>query len=737
MSFDRPTFHESWHRVASLRPRLKPGARVYRQVFRGQLWHVVEDPSGARFFRLSESAWGFVGLLDGRRTTAQAWEISCGRYGDDAPTQGEAIQLLAQLYSSDLLQAELPGDTEALLRRRRRRIGREARGWLASIFFARVPLWDPDRFLDRWVPLVAWLFSPLGFLLWLALLGAGGWHLVGRERELASGFAGALSTDNLVWLYLCFALIKLFHELGHAFACKTFGRRSAGGGEVHTIGLMFLIFLPVPYVDASSSWALRSRLHRIIVAAAGVIVELAVAAVAAVIWARSAPGTLTHALAFNVIFIAGVSTVIFNANPLMRYDGYYVLSDLLGIPNLAQRGADHVKYLVKRFAWGVRRAVNPASAPGEGFWLPSYAVLSAVYRAAVYVAIMLYIADQQFVIGAAIILLALILWVAVPVSRFAHYLFLNAELERVRPRALLTTALVFGSLAVLLGALPLPDHVRATGIVEPARFASVFARTDGFITHVADSGSAVLPPQAGAALVLAENPALRAELTELRAETERLSIARRVALSDDLARVSQFDEQLAAIRDRIAWIESSLKALTVAPPLLPEGDPDDAASNPPVWICPDEERLRGAYMRRGQLLGMVADLSSFVVRAGAEQRVAALLIEEHAERADVRARSRPSQASSGRIARIVPAGSEKLPAESLAISSGGTIDVRPEESGEPRAAEPVFEVAIDLERPEGWYTGQRVEVRFRLADKPLLTQLWRSVRQTLQERFRV
>lgn len=727
MGVDRPTFHESWHRVAELTPRLRTSSRVVRQTYRGQVWHVVEDASGSQFFRMNEPGWRFVGLLDGRTTVERAWQAVSEALGDSAPTQGEVIQLLGQLYSSNLLQAEVAGDTEALFRRQRKRVGREVRAYLMSLLFLRIPLWDPDAFLTRWTPLVGWLFSWVGALLWVALLVAGAWHLIGRERELASGLSGVLATENLIWLYLTFAVIKGLHELGHGFACKAFGMRapdpSGASGAVHTIGVMFLVFMPVPYVDASSSWLFKSRWRRIVVAAAGIVVELSLAAIAAIVWARSAPGTAASAIAFNAMFLAGVSTLVFNGNPLMRYDGYYILADLLELPNLAKRGQDYVSYLVKKYVYGVRRALSPAYSAGERWWLTAYTVLSWVYRVFVYIAITLFILDQQWVLGAVVLIFIGLAWLLVPTGKLLRYLAADAELSRTRGRAVWTTAAACAAVVIGIGLIPVPDHVRVEGVVEPARFANIYAGTDGRLESVRASGESVGPGQEP--LVKAQSEDMRSRRVIVDAERVRLATARRLALGQDPAEAQRLEQQIAAVEDQSRWVDENLAALTMAAPL--EG----------TWIAPDLEPRVGGAMRRGEALGVVADLSSLVVRATAEQAEAATLIAAPRHVVELRARGRPGQSATGTIERIFPAGSERLPSPALGFSAGGSVATDPRESRGVKTVQPFFEVRVKIDETAGLLPGQRVVARFRLEDRPLLSQAWRAISRVLQERFRV
>ena len=237
---------------------------------------------------------------------------------------------MSQLYFANLLQYDLAADSAQLFERYKKRRQREIGFQFLNIMFMRFPLLDPDRFLVRTLPVVRKLISPFGAVLWLLVVGFGLNIVVDNFSALRVQGQGMLATNNLFLLYLGLIVVKTFHEFGHAYFCRRFG------GEVHVMGVMLMIFTPMPYVDATSSWSFRERWKRVLVGAAGMIVEIFIAAIAAFFWAQTGPGIL-HSLAYNIMFVASVSTVIFNVNPLMRFDGYYILSDLLEIPNLNQR----------------------------------------------------------------------------------------------------------------------------------------------------------------------------------------------------------------------------------------------------------------------------------------------------------------------------------------------------------------------------------------------------------------
>lgn len=727
MPVDRPTFSESWYRVASLRPRLRSTVQVFRQHFRGMMWHVLQDPSNNQFFRLSDSAYTFVALLDGRRSVADAWRICNEQLGDAAPTQGEVIQLLGQLYTGNLLQAELPPDAEGLFNRYRKRVTREVQSYLMNLLFIRIPLFDPDHFLERWVGVVGWLFSWAGMLFWLALVATAGYFVVGRWDELYNQGSGVLDADNLVWLYLSGVVIKIIHEFGHGFACKKFGKASGSGGEVHVLGVMLLVFMPMPYVDASSAWAFRHKLHRMVVGAGGMLVEIAVAAIAAIVWANVTPDTPLHALAYNTMFLGSVTTVLFNANPLLRYDGYYMLSDLLEIPNLAQRAKQYLTYLVRKYAWGVRQARNPANTQGEKVWFVLYGVSSSIYRVFIVAAILLFIANKLFFVGMALAVAMVFVYAVMPLGKFLHYLATSQELLRVRPRAVLSTLGLVAAIVVGVGMIPAPDRVRIEGVVEPADLAVVYAQGDGFVRNVLDSNRPVAAEKD--VLVTAENPDLETAVRQLETDLRITTIQRYEAqAAGRLAEAQSLSNDMKALERFIAEGKKQVADLTLEPRI--DGR----------WVSPQVDRLYGVYLKKNQKIGMVAS-ERMIIRATAGQDIAArirdeVMADEANRQVEMRIKNRADLKVAGRIEDMIPAGQEYLPSAALGIAAGGSVPTAQGDDKGVKAAQRVFELKIAPAAGEvPLYTGQRVVVRVTMPPKPLAQQWWRSLLQLIQRRF--
>ncbi len=727
MPVDRPTFSESWYRVADLKPRLRSTVQVYRRHFRGQPTFVIEDPTSNQFFKCNAPAYSFVGMLDGHRTVGEIWRICNDELGDWAPTQREVIQLLGQLYVGNLIHAEMPPDAEGLFQRYRKRRMREVQGFLTNLLFVKIPLIDPDRFLERWVGVVGWLYSWIGLILWVGVLSVGFYAVAGRWGDLFNRANAVLDPDNLPLLYLAAIIAKVFHEFSHGFACKRFGKIGGTGGEVHVMGVMFLVFMPLPYVDASSAWAFRSKWHRTVVGMAGMMVELAIAAIAAVVWANTGQGQAINAVAYNIMFLASVTVVLFNGNPLLRFDGYYILSDLIETPNLHQRCRQYLYYLVKRYVYGVRPANlrSPATTGGEKVWFIVFVFASTVYRVFITIRILLFVADKLFFVGAILAASALVAWLGVPLYKFVRYLFTNGELMRVRGRAMATTAAFVALLVIGVGLIPAPDRFRIEGVVEPVRLAIMHTAADGFVIDMLPSGSMVEPD--GEPLLRAENPELIAKHSQLIARRGGLIIQRRLALSENIAKAQVYAEQLVALETQIRRAEGELADLNLHAPFAGK------------WISPDAERAKGAYLRRGEKVGLLVDLSELLIRATAGQQSAAMLVNEAASRVDLRVQGRPDMEFGGTIEQILPAGQEQLPSAALGYAAGGALAVAPDDPRGLRTMERFFEIRIrpDADSHVRLLPGQRVVARLALPRRPLIAQWWRRLLQVIQRRFHI
>ncbi|OLC13092.1 MAG: hypothetical protein AUH29_14525 [Candidatus Rokubacteria bacterium 13_1_40CM_69_27] len=710
-------FSPSWYRVAALTPRLRSHAQIHRHQYRGQVWYVLQDLSTHRYHRFSPAAYLIIGLMDGRRTVQDLWEITTTRLGDDAPTQDEMIQLLAQLHGTDVLQCDVPPDTAELLERHERQQRRVWQTRLLSVFAWRVSLLDPERFLRALLPFVRPFIGWAGALLWLAVVGTAVVLAAVHWSDLTKDVMDRVSApSNLVLLWLSFPIVKVLHEFGHAFTTKAFG------GEVHDMGVMLLVVTPVPYVDASSASAFRDKRQRIAVGAAGMVVELFLAGLALFVWLTAETSTV-RALAYNVIIIAGISTVLFNGNPLLRYDGYYILADLLEIPNLRARSTAYLGYLCERYLFGRRDAEPPTATPGERAWFVPYAIASVAYRTLVGVTIILFMAGKFFVVGVILAASAVITWGIVPTLRGLHFLLTSPRIRRVRIRAVTVTALVVAVVVGVIGWVPVPLRSRTEGVVWIPEEAFVRTGIDGFVDQiVARPGARV---RRGDVLIVCRDPLLAAQVRVLTARRQELEARYAEERRKDLVRAEMLRDELRYVSGALARAQERTDALVIR------------SGTDGAFVAPLAEDLPGRFVRQGELLGHVVDLNTITVRVVVSQAHIDL-VRYRTQEVKVRLAERIPETVPAVVKREVPGATERLPSMALGSQGGGQIAIDPRDTHGVTALQKVFQ--FDLELPAHAKlvnVGGRVYVRFDHGWEPFATQGYRYLRQIFLSRFNV
>lgn len=708
-------FSDSWHLVAAQRPALRPDVPVHRQAFRGELWHVLGDPYQNRWYRVRPAAWRFLARLDGLRTVEQAWQLCLDAEPEQAPGQQEVVNLLAQLYGAGVLRSDLPPDGAAAFKRLQARRGREVRSQLLNFLFIRIPLVDPQRWLEWATPLIRVLFSRAAFVVWLALVGVGAAVVLGQMERFSDQTRNLLAPGNLGWLYLAWTAMKLAHELAHAAAVRR------AGGEVHVLGVMLLVFTPVPYVDASAAWSFRAKRDRILVGAAGVMSDLAFAAVAAVVWFVTGQG-LVNSLAHNLIVLGSISTLLFNANPLLRFDGYYVLADALDQPNLQQRATAQLQSTVESRVFGRREARPVGRTPREAFWLGLFGAASGVYRVIVLVTIVGFVAGQWFGIGLLIGAAGAVLWGIVPLVRFCHYVLRSPALARCRPRALGWTAGTVAVLVVVGGLVPLPDHFRAPGVVRARHAANVVSETDGHVNRVlARSGDRVV---AGQPLLELRNPELEFALRKADAMVTEVETRLAWARETQPAYLEPLRARLESARRQRDELAARRQAWVIRAP------------HAGVWVAPYSADYAGVWVPRGVELGTIVDPAAFYFSSVVPQTAAADLFGAPLRRGEVWLPGAAASPLRGNAVDVVPAERTRLPTASLGWLAGGEVQVSDEGSGR-QTREPFFEVRIALPPDAALQHLRAGTARFTRPPRPLLAQGWRALRQLLQERYQL
>jgi len=713
---DTPLHSSLWYRVAELRPRLVARARLHRHRYRGEVWYLLQDAASGRVHRFTPGARLLLAAMDGQRSVQDLWTLGVRRLADDAPTQDEVIGLLGQLHGADLLMTDVPPDALELFDRgQREKSAKRRRSW-ANPMAMRIPLWDPGAFLDRHAAWWPRLWSRGAALVWLLVVLPALLLLPAHWPELTGNLSDqVLQAKNLFLIGLIFPLIKALHEMGHATATR------AAGGEVHDMGVMLLVLMPVPYVDASAANVLRSRWARARIGAAGMLVELFIAALAFYCWLLVEPG-LVRALCFNLMLVAGVSTLVFNGNPLLRYDAYYILADLVELPNLAAQSARYWGYLIKRHLLRLRDQVSPATTPSECWWFGLYGILSAIYRVFVTLAIALFIGTQFFFIGVVLALWAVVMMVGAPLVKSLKALAAVPQAQERPVKVYGASAATAAVLVLVVALLPLPARTQAEGVVWLPEQALVRAGAPGFLrTLEAAPGSQV---STGTPIARSVDPALDAQVRLSQARVAELEATHAAEFVSDRAQAAVVMEQLQHERSMLERVLERARGLQVA------------AASDGRFVVARATDLPGRYLRQGELIGYIIGNEPPVVRVVLDQ-ASIEAVARHTRSVDMRLAGALDQALPGRILRQIPAGRGEVSSAALVATGGGRIAADPRDPAGRRTLERVFELDVAFEQPPATPLpfGQRVHLRFDHPPEPLAQQLWRPLRRLFLRHF--
>ncbi len=708
-----PLHSPEWYRVAPLRLRLRAGVTVSRQPVRGQVWHVLTDPVSGRHHRFNDSAYRFISGCDGQRTLDEVWSMQLAADGDAAPTQAEAIHIVAQAYAAQILIGNVAPDAAALVKKQARADARRKRSAANPLAF-RVPLWDPDRFLARHLSAVRALLGPAARTTGWAVAAAGLLWMVLNASELGRDTRVQLESPRLLLLmWLAYPLLKALHELAHAFMVKVHG------GHVHEIGVTLMMLTPVPYVDASAATAFAGKRERIAVSAAGILVEAIAASVALAGWSLLEPG-LARQACLAVAVVGGVSTLLVNGNPLMRYDGYHVLCDALELPNLAVRSARWWTLALQRTVLRMPQAQLEALARGETPWLMAYAPLAWVWRVVLLATIAVALAHTSTALGIGLIIFAA--WAAVgqPLLAGGRWVWASPQAGGQRLRAGLALAAAGTLGAVLLFAVPLPERTQAPAVVWLPDDAVLRAHSDARVEEflVAD-GTQVEP---GMPVVRLSNEELLADLARVRAEFRSAEIERLQRFETDAARSAVADDDVRRLSAEVARLQDQADHLLVR------------AASAGRAVITEPQRSVGRWVPQGEILAQVLPPGAPIVRALVGNDDIALVRDRPGD-IQVTLAHGQGETLAATLRHAVPRATFEMPTAALGDAAGGPVAIDRSDPSGRIALEPrfVFDLALPVGTPAR--VGARAMVTFVHGHASAADWLARAGRQAFLRHF--
>lgn len=644
------------------------------QRYGGQQWVHIEVAATSGFYRVGFTEYVFLSLLDGRTTFSEALAITARTQGPAALTEDSAQVLYRWILDQDLGRFTESHVAESRFHAgpRRTEIGQRAARW--NPFWIRIPLGRPDNLLKFLEPALGWLFSVPATIVALICIVSSALRLIAAREQFATAARQVFAPDNWLWLLAAWIFLKVIHETAHGLVCRRYG------GSVRDSGIILAFFAPLAYVDVTSSWAFSSRWQRIHTALAGIYIELLVASAAALFWLSTESELASHLL-HNVIVMASLSTILFNANPLMRFDGYYVLSDLLQIPNLASRAAGVIRRTLQQLLWGLNSA-EPAEAGSRRRTLLLYGVAAACWKLIICTSLVIAASVLLHGAGVALAIAGIVAWVAGPAVRLAQWIGSAGRRSPMRlARAVMLSTAITGCVTAALICTPVPFGATAPGVVQLPDGSTVRAVVDGFIDELhVHPGQQV---SAGDLLITLRNQELEAEHADLGLQLQQARLRRQAALNQHDAAGAKVTADLeTALTSRLRRSTERVAGLRLC------------ASVSGTVVLQHIDKLRGRYVREGDELLMVDNRGPRQLQISVGQQDQPQLETLAGRSIRVRVGTRP--AFSGRLTRINPRATLTLKHAGLAAPEGGDLAVVEDGDGEYRLTEHRFDAVIEL-----------------------------------------
>ncbi len=574
--------HHTTVELANCKLSLRDDLVFHLQEYGGAQCYLIEDELNSRFYRVGLAEYHLISLLDGRTTLAKAVAMSSAEKGKHAVGELEAVTICKWLIDSGLATTDASRRSERLMETYEEKSRKKNLAKLNPVT-PKFQLFNPDSLLSKANEVLGWLFSGPFIVVWFCVVLVGAYHLWMNWDSVGGAQDLVFAPENWLWLAITWIVLKLVHETAHGLVCKRFD------GEVRHSGIVMIVMIPLPYVDVSSSWRFRSKWQRICVAGAGMYAEIFLAAMAAIVWCHVDVGVVKQQ-AFNIMLAGSLTTLLFNANPLMRFDGYYMLTDWLEAPNLGTHGQQFLKWAGKRFYLGLD-SKKPKWPEGRGGLIAGYALAALIWK--VLICVGLVIAAESLFFGAGLVLaiVAIGMWVVWPLFKLFKFVFIGEQTQQrpSRIRFCMTSCILVLSLLAAYQFVPWNARIKAPAIVDFATNTEIRMPVGGFLRElcVANDQSVVT----GQLLARLENRDLLADVGKMKIEIQESQLRiRQLRQNEEMAAYEAELKNLEALQNRLNERTEQLNGLEVR------------ATADGIIVADDLDSLRGTYLSAGQKL---------------------------------------------------------------------------------------------------------------------------------------
>jgi len=722
--------------------RMRPDLTARRHRYHGRTFWVVKEPVGLNYFRFHEEEYAILCMLDGRSSLEDIKEQFEVQFAPQKITYHDLLQFVGMLHRSGLVISEATGQGHQLRKRRDEKKWRELLGKMANVFALRFRGVDPERFFNAIYPYTGWFFRWYTVVC-VMILGLAALTLVGVQFDEFSrrlpNFHSFFGPQNWFYLAITMAVVKVLHEFGHGLSCKHFG------GECHELGAMMLVFTPALYCNVSDSWMLPNKWHRAAIGAAGMYVELFLASIATFLWWFSTPGLFNH-ICLSIMFICSVSTVVFNGNPLLRFDGYYILMDILEIPNLRQKSTEITRRFFVWLCLGIEQPENPFLPHKHQWAFALYTIAAVIYRWIVVFSIIFFLNSvlEPYglkILGQLMALSGLFGLLVQPVWELGKFFYTPGRMNKMKMERVWATAGVVAAAIAFVVFVPLPFSVKCTFEIQPRNSQQVFTATPGQITLVsAKPGQSVA---AGETIMQLVNPDLELEVIELdgkRREAKMVVDALSKQRYSDPGAIDQLDqarEMLASAEKQYLQKKDELDRLAIKAPtagtVIPPPSRSERAAAAPgrlrSWTgTPFDQKNVGALITPTDpicIVGNPADVQAVLV---VDQAYIDLVKEGQAVRCLLEANTH--RAYDSHIESIAAIEVQAV-SKSSSTQAGGRLETKADPSGMFKPLNTSYQAAAPLGDSAGrLQVGMQGQARIYTGWQPLGRRLYRFMAKT-------
>jgi len=703
-----------------LKIKLRPDLVVQPQFYEGMTHYVIKDPLALKYFRFKIEEYFLLQQFNGQNTLQDVKRAFERKYRPQTISIEDLTRFVAQLHEAGVVVVDSPDQAEALIRRRRKNRWKKVWGFMANILFIKIPVIDPERLLTWMYPYFSWIFTrtfvalSVGTMLAAVTLVVSQWsHFYSKLPEFQSFF----NWWTIFTFWISLAIVKIIHEFGHGLTAKHFG------GEVHEMGILFLVLTPALYCDVTDSWLLPNKWHRIWISAAGIYVELFLASLATFVWFNTEQGLL-NSLSMATMFICSINTVLFNANPLLRYDGYYVMSDWLEIPNLRIKSTQFFAYLIQEKVLGLEVPVQNYMPRSRRSLFVTYAISSYLYRWLVTFSIIFFLSQvlKPYKLQALSYMLAigsLVPLLAMPVYQIGKFLRTPGRLRKVKKARAAAFAAAFVAIVAAILLFPTPLRIQGTLVLSPADPVEIYAEVEGQLARLnVRDGQWVKEGEVLASLI---NHEKEKELIQRQAEHDvNWAKAQWFFQSPEIegrAQARRYEQMAEQLEPTLAKINEQLGKLTLT-----------AARDGQLIGVPEPETL-GQWLKPGKPFCALADPRHMEAHLLIDQSDIDLIPDDAT--AWVKVYGRSEKTIKSKVTERAPRNSDEIPPE-LSNFAGGEIAAKPDpKTGQIKPQSAVYEVIIPIDNTNmEFHPGQRGFAKIEAGTHTFAWWLWRLITKT-------